>query len=79
MTQKLEIRLSELKAEYEKGQLRLQQLESELRSLRETMLRISGAIQVLEEIRQPNVMSDGADAPVNGVPPERNDLVDKLT
>lgn len=79
MNQQLELRLGELKSEYEKGQGRLQQLESELRSLRETMLRISGAIQVLEEIRQPNLMSGGVDASVNGVPPETNDLIDKLT
>lgn len=79
MDQQLELRLGELKTEYEKGQVRLQLLESELRSLRETMLRISGAIQVLEEIRQPNLMSDGANASVNGRPPETYNFIDKPT
>lgn len=79
MDQQLELRLGELKTEYEKGQVRLQLLESELRSLRETMLRISGAIQVLEEIRQPNLMSDGANASVNGLSPQTYNFIDKPT
>jgi prefoldin subunit 5 len=33
------------------GQQRMQELERELARLRETMLRISGAIQVLEELQ----------------------------
>ena len=43
-------RLQELRAELEKGRQRLQALEREQREVRETMLRISGAIQVLEEL-----------------------------
>lgn len=42
----MEARLASLKSEYEKGQMQLRQLES----VRETMLRISGAIAVLEEL-----------------------------
>lgn len=49
MQAQLETRLTELKAEFEKGQKRLQELETEAATLRNTMLRISGAIQVLEE------------------------------
>lgn len=49
MQRQLETRLAELKAEFEKGQKRLQELEAEAATLRNTMLRISGAIQVLEE------------------------------
>jgi predicted nuclease with TOPRIM domain len=45
----LEQRLKELKAEYETGQARLRELETEQTYVRETLLRISGAIQVLEE------------------------------
>jgi prefoldin subunit 5 len=43
-------RLQELRAELEKGRQRLQALDREQQQLRETMLRISGAIQVLEEL-----------------------------
>jgi predicted nuclease with TOPRIM domain len=43
-------RLASLKKEFETGQARLRQLEAEQSYLRETMLRISGAIQVLQEI-----------------------------
>jgi predicted nuclease with TOPRIM domain len=50
MRQQLEERLAALKAEYEKGQSQLRQLESQTSSLRETLLRISGAIMVLEEL-----------------------------
>lgn len=49
MQAQLETRLTELKAEFEKGQKRLQELETEAATLRNTMLRISGAVQVLEE------------------------------
>jgi len=53
MRQRLEKRLATLKDEYDKGQNRIRQLEGELTSLRETMLRISGAILVLQEFLAP--------------------------
>ncbi|MFD3401568.1 hypothetical protein ACFWUU_12850 [Kribbella sp. NPDC058693] len=43
-------RLSELQREYEVGQRRLQEVMAQEVTLRETLLRISGAIQVLEEL-----------------------------
>lgn len=46
---KLGNRLAELKREYETGQNQLAALETRAEELRATMLRISGAIQVLEE------------------------------
>lgn len=49
MRQKLEQRLEQLKAEFEAGQKMLTELEGQQANVRETMLRISGAIQVLEE------------------------------
>lgn len=49
MKEQLEIRLKELKAEYEAGQKMLVELENKMINLRETMLRISGAMLVLEE------------------------------
>lgn len=50
MKKQLTIRLEDLKTEYQKGQERLTALEQETASVRTSMLRISGAIQVLEEI-----------------------------
>ncbi len=50
MQEQITDRLSELKQEYARGQMRLQELEIQQAALRETMLRISGAIQVLEEM-----------------------------
>ncbi len=49
MKERLEQRLQELKAEYESGQQMLADLESRQAELRATLMRISGAIQVLEE------------------------------
>jgi predicted nuclease with TOPRIM domain len=49
MQEQLKRRLEELKREFEAGQARLRELETQETRLRETMLRISGAIQVLEE------------------------------
>jgi predicted nuclease with TOPRIM domain len=48
--EQLQSRLASLKKEFEAGQIRLRELEAELTRVRETMLRISGAIQVLEEL-----------------------------
>ncbi len=49
MREQLQQRLEELKKEFETGQNRLRELEAEQARVRETLLRISGAIQVLEE------------------------------
>ena len=46
----IENRLQSLKAEFEAGQKLLAEYEAKQRNLRETLLRISGAIQVLEEV-----------------------------
>ena len=43
-------RLEDLKREFEKGRQRLEALDRERQELRDTMLRISGAIQVIEEL-----------------------------
>lgn len=50
MNQQLEKRLNELRAEFESGQKMMADLESKQANLRDTLLRISGAIQVLEEV-----------------------------
>lgn len=49
MSLRLEQRLKELKAEFETGQQMLAELETKQLELEKTLLRISGAIQVLEE------------------------------
>lgn len=51
MQDQITARLDELKQEYSRGQTRIQELEIQMAALRETMLRISGAIQVLEELQ----------------------------
>jgi predicted nuclease with TOPRIM domain len=50
MKSEIKVRLEELKEEYKKGEERLNALEQETTNLSNTMLRISGAIQVLEEL-----------------------------
>ena len=60
MEEQLRRRLEELKKEFETGQARLRELESEQAFLRETLLRISGAIQVLEETLAQGVKSNDA-------------------
>lgn len=50
MKEQLTSRLAELKAEYESGQKMLADLERRQMELQQTLLRISGAIQVLEEL-----------------------------
>jgi len=50
MREQLQTRLAELKHEFETGQTKLKDLERQQAYLSETLLRISGAIQVLEEL-----------------------------
>jgi hypothetical protein len=49
MKQQLERRLQQLKTEYESGQKVLADLETRKTEVQHTLLRIQGAIQVLEE------------------------------
>lgn len=50
MKEQLEKRLSELKSEFESGQKMLAELDAKRNDLQNTLLRISGAIQVIEEL-----------------------------
>jgi predicted nuclease with TOPRIM domain len=73
LREKLTERRDALKAEFDKGNARLQAIETEADKLRETLLRISGAIQVLTEelgdgaetgLAEPDAANSGAgDAP----------------
>ena len=49
MKEQLEQRLTELKSEFESGQKYLADLEQKEANVRQTLLRIQGAIQVIEE------------------------------
>ncbi len=67
MKPQLEQRLEQLKSEFDSGQKMMADLESQQSNLKSTMLRISGAIQVLEEILQKERESsgNGAHMPAN--------------
>lgn len=69
MQKQIEERLKELKAEFEDGQQMLDELKAKQISLRNTLLRISGAMQVLEELLsgQPIEVSASSPAQLNGV------------
>jgi predicted nuclease with TOPRIM domain len=54
MQQQIQSRIAVLKSEFETGQAKLRELEMQQSRIRETLLRISGAIQVLEEMLEPN-------------------------
>jgi predicted nucleic acid-binding Zn-ribbon protein len=64
MQEQLQQRLASLREEFAAGQKVLAELENRQADLRQTLLRISGAIQVLEEVLQSEVR--GAAAPGEG-------------
>jgi hypothetical protein len=55
MRETIEARLAALRREYAAGETQLRLQEQQLNSLRETVIRISGAILVLEEILSSSV------------------------
>ena len=64
MRGQLEPRLKQLKAEFETGQTMLADLEQKRATLQQTLLRISGAIQVLEEVLATETVADNRAEPV---------------
>jgi predicted nuclease with TOPRIM domain len=50
MKDKLEERLNELKSEFENGRKVLEELDVKRANLTQTLLRISGAVQALEDL-----------------------------
>ncbi len=62
MKTQLEQRLASLKFEYEAGQKMLAEMEAKSANLRNTLLRISGAIQVLQEELAKQGNTNGAPA-----------------
>jgi len=71
---RLQARLAELRREYATGEARLRDLTRQEAVLHETLLRISGAIQVLEELEA----GAGADlpAPTSPAPAGADDRTD---
>jgi hypothetical protein len=65
MRELLEKRLAELKTEYEQGEKMLSDLDARREQVRQTLLRISGAVQILDEM----LKVEGA---VAEKPPETN-------
>lgn len=54
MQEILQQRFEALKAEFDKGQARLRELQQQEAQLHETLLRISGAMQILSELLAEN-------------------------
>jgi peroxiredoxin len=65
MQKQMQIRLEALRKAFETGQAELEKVERQRTYLREMMLRISGAIQVLEEL-----LAQGQPAEQNGISPD---------
>jgi hypothetical protein len=66
MRERLQQRVKALKEEFQTGQQMLRELETQQSLCRERLLRISGAIQVLEELLAPgsSAAGSGSDASV---------------
>jgi hypothetical protein len=58
MVEQLQVRLAELRSELATGQAELDRVERQRAYLRDTMLRIAGGIQVLEELLTSNGESE---------------------
>lgn len=65
MKDQLQDRLQALKTEYDAGQKVLAELQAKQASVRDTLLRISGAIQILEETLAEAEVTE-ANAPAHG-------------
>ncbi len=69
METRLRRRLGELRAEYEKGRQTLEELEGQAANVRATLLRIAGAVQVLqEELGEEPTDAAGQPAPSGDAP-----------
>ncbi|HEX5869037.1 MAG TPA: hypothetical protein VFY65_01405 [Longimicrobium sp.] len=63
MRETIEARLAELRAERDRGEEMLAEMQQRQAALRDTLLRIQGAIQVLEEMQQQSGGGEAGDAP----------------
>jgi prefoldin subunit 5 len=62
MQDMIEARLAELRGERDRGEQVLAELQQRQAVLRDTLLRINGAIQVLEELQKADPPEDGSEA-----------------
>jgi predicted nuclease with TOPRIM domain len=70
MREQIEKRLTELRGEYEEGQRMLADLQARQNSLHETLLRIAGAIMVMEEmIQEAGPLAEGGEESGGGESP----------
>ncbi|ASC72320.1 hypothetical protein XM38_032770 [Halomicronema hongdechloris C2206] len=83
MKEQIRQRLKELQTEFESGQKVMAELEAKQTNLRDTLLRISGAIQVLKE--ELDKVESETQAPAfspdeagNGSPPENAPSLDSV-
>jgi len=61
--QTIRARIEELRANYQAGRTQLQRLQAQQDELQHTLLRISGAIQALEELLQEPDAAEPSSAP----------------
>jgi hypothetical protein len=73
MSKRLQARLGELKRQYQIGEGELRELGRQEAALRETLLRIAGAIQVLEELLRTS--ADEATPPAGQAEPDGDSTV----
>jgi len=78
MKQQLQQRLQELKAEFESGQKVLADLEAKQTNVQNTLLRIQGAIQVIQEELDKAEAAENSDQNLAGDPTDNGvgELVD---
>jgi hypothetical protein len=74
MRKQIEERLAELRQEYDAGRRMLADLEARQVELQQTLLRIGGAVQVLEELLGGRDPGDGD--PADGDPADGDSAVD---
>lgn len=67
MNETIEARLAELRGERERGEEMLAELQARQAALRDTLLRIQGAIQVLEELQQSAAGADADEPPAPNI------------
>ena len=71
MKEQLQQRLAGLRIEFEAGQKMLAELDVKRADIQQTLLRISGAIQVLEELLKEEAPKVAVPAPSNGGEPAK--------
>lgn len=74
MQTQLELRLNELNGEYEEGQKMLAELDSKREQLTHTLIRISGAIQVIKEELEKNSNLPTHESELTGIKQNKQEI-----